>query len=322
MEMEGIAAVPDTEWTLPVGTVLLRKDLHDTYGGRRQGGISPSRESPNVFVFSDLNVGEEHGYIYDAWDADVPGLFHYTGEGQRGDQRMVSGNRAIRDHSDEGRALRVFKGVRGEVRYLGEFNLARPGFDFRPAHESGGQAIRRVIVFHLKALDLSPDTMATSRVPLRRYQEAKPSPTTVGDPWQRDPNTLDRSLKAHADTQNGLQSFLANHGVRAWSPDASEPDFDLGWLRGRRYYVCEVKSLPTTHSEDRQLRLGIGQVLDYQALLSRQHPDVRAVLAVERRPSDPRWSKLAEAHGITIAWPDTICVMLDKKLFKTPGRAT
>jgi hypothetical protein len=34
---------------------------------------------------------------------------------------MKSGNAAILTHKQEGRALRLFKGVRGEVEYLGEF---------------------------------------------------------------------------------------------------------------------------------------------------------------------------------------------------------
>jgi len=36
---------------------------------------------------------------------------------------MKSGNAAIHTHKQEGRALRLFKGVRGEVEYLGEFEM-------------------------------------------------------------------------------------------------------------------------------------------------------------------------------------------------------
>jgi AraC-like DNA-binding protein len=50
------------------------------------------------------------------WMTD--GCYHYTGEGQYGDQEMKSGNAAILTHKQEGRALRLFKGVRGEVEYL------------------------------------------------------------------------------------------------------------------------------------------------------------------------------------------------------------
>ena len=78
--------------------------------------------------------------------------------------------------------------------------------------------------------------------------------------------------------------------------------------------MCEVKSLPAAGTEDRQLRLGIGQVLDYQALMARRNNRVRAVLATERAPSDPRWSLLCEAHGIVLVWPETFSVLLDREL--------
>lgn len=77
------------EWTLKPGDEIERKLLQEEHGGRTQGGIGPSNKSPNVFVFSDPVAGEQHGY-FDGWRDD--GCFHYTGEGQRGDQRMVSGN--------------------------------------------------------------------------------------------------------------------------------------------------------------------------------------------------------------------------------------
>ena len=301
-------------WELAPGEVIRRTNLHIGYGGRIRGGISPSRQTPNVLIFSDPKAGEEHGYIYDGWDPATPGLFHYTGEGQQGDQQMRSGNRAIRDHAEEGRALRVFRGVRGEVRYVGEFELAEPAYDLRPAHESGGTKIRQVLVFNLRAVELTPSDQSPTVEGDRQYRRAEPAPTAPPQPWTRDPNVLDRSLKAHADTQNGLRDFLASHGVNAWSPRSGEPDFDLAWVWRKEAYVCEVKSLPATGTDDRQLRLGIGQVLDYQALMAKQHERVHAVLATERRPADPRWALLCEAHHISLVWPDTFGVLMDREL--------
>jgi hypothetical protein len=72
-------------------------------------------------VFSEAESGEPHGYI-DEWRGD--GCFHYTGEGQKGDQLMKSGNAAILRHAAEGRALRMFNGARGRVTYEGAFELA------------------------------------------------------------------------------------------------------------------------------------------------------------------------------------------------------
>jgi hypothetical protein len=44
--------------------------------------------------------------------------------------------------------------------------------------------------------------------------------------------------------------------------------FDLAWQIGRTLFVAQVKSL-TLRNEEKQLRLGLGQVLRYADLLSR-----------------------------------------------------
>ena len=100
-------------WELEPGDAVRRTELHDRYGGGRQGGIAPSRESDNVLIFTDPRAGTQHGYIYDGWDQFDPTLFRYTGEGQQGDQRMVAGNRAIYEHAARGRALFEGKGSCG-----------------------------------------------------------------------------------------------------------------------------------------------------------------------------------------------------------------
>jgi len=95
-------------WHLKPGGTIKRVALHEEFGGRMRGGIGPSAVTDNVFVFTDPEVGERHGY-YDDWLGD--GCFHYTGEGQRGDQEMKSGNASILNHKRDGRALRLFKGL-------------------------------------------------------------------------------------------------------------------------------------------------------------------------------------------------------------------
>ena len=106
---------------LIVGVVIARgrrarrRDLcpqRDDMPARRRppGGIEPSRWTSNVFLFADSARGEQHGYI-DAWQDD--GCFHYTGEGQRGDQQMTHGNAAILRHVEQRRTLRLFEGAGG-----------------------------------------------------------------------------------------------------------------------------------------------------------------------------------------------------------------
>jgi hypothetical protein len=133
-------------WTLKKGETILRKQLHKEFGGGGQGGISPSRQSPNIFIFSDRHAGEQHGYL-DRWEGDV---YLYIGEGQSGDQQMKKGNKAILQHVEDGRSIRLFHGCRGEVEYAGKFEIdhLEPWTTERAVSRSGG--MRNVIVFRLR----------------------------------------------------------------------------------------------------------------------------------------------------------------------------
>lgn len=133
-------------WTLNRGESISRKLLHSQFGGGRQGGISPSRTSPNIFLFSQPEAALLHGYR-DRWSGLV---FLYVGEGKQGDQEMKRGNKAIRDHQKDGRALRLFRGSGGEVIYEGEYRLdPETPWDYEIAPNSGDVGSRRVIVFRL-----------------------------------------------------------------------------------------------------------------------------------------------------------------------------
>jgi len=141
--MEVIVSV----WNLSKGDRVLRRMLHDRFGGGRQGGISPSRKSPNIMIFSDHVVGREHGYA----DRKQGDLFLYVGEGQQGNQTMTHGNKAILNHVEDGRAIRLFIGCRGEVIYSGEFEIDNVDpFFIERAPSSGGGRERDVIVFRLR----------------------------------------------------------------------------------------------------------------------------------------------------------------------------
>jgi hypothetical protein len=141
------------QWSLRPGDTILRKDLHRRFGGGGQGGIEPSAKTPNVFIFSDPKAGEQYGYIYDGWRG---GVFYFTGDGQVGDQVMKFGNRAIRDHRKDGRALRVFDGVRGTVTYRGEFELAADPYRVAEARDRSSNRVRKVFVFRLIPIDNAP----------------------------------------------------------------------------------------------------------------------------------------------------------------------
>ena len=100
-----------------------RRDIHGKFGGQRQGGISTPNQHPVIFLFTGAS-GETYGYK-DGWGS--AGTFEYTGEGQKGDMQFVRGNKAIRDHSHDGKDLLLFEQLpkRGGVRFAGAFLCGR-----------------------------------------------------------------------------------------------------------------------------------------------------------------------------------------------------
>lgn len=127
-----------------VGKTYVRRELHDEYGGQRQGGISTPAKYPLIFLFSGSG-GEKWGY-QDHWDAD--GTFRFSGEGQRGNMEFRAGNKAIRDHVGNGKQLHLFGADgRGRARYVGE--LIYTSHDLVSNVPDGAGDFRIAIVFHL-----------------------------------------------------------------------------------------------------------------------------------------------------------------------------
>ena len=129
-------------------------EINIPYGGSRQSGISASRVTPAIFLFSGES-GEQHGYK-DHFDQQ--GVFWYSGEGQIGDMKLDKGNNAIATHANEGRALHVFMTLgkaRGQ-RYIGEFTYA--SHEYGDGTDREGHQ-RRTIVFHLLPVGMLADEM-------------------------------------------------------------------------------------------------------------------------------------------------------------------
>jgi 5-methylcytosine-specific restriction protein A len=130
-----------------VGSLYRRRDLHEKYGGQRQGGISTPARYPFIMIFTGES-GSTYGY-QDGWLDDR--TFLYTGEGQRSDMEFVRGNRAIRDHVKDGKAIHLFEQAsKGYVRYLGQ--MAFVGYRVREATDVD-RIQRRAIVFELTRVD-------------------------------------------------------------------------------------------------------------------------------------------------------------------------
>lgn len=273
------------DWQLRPGSSVSRIELHREFGGRAQGGIGPSAQTPNVFVFSDPIAGEQHGY-YDGWHTD--GSFHYTGEGQRGDQEMKSGNAAILNHLAEGRALRVFDGARGVVTYLDEFEVdAGEPFYRTDAHETGGGPRREVIVFRLWPKSIDP-----------LEPSSKLAEVLAGAP----------KINVPIEQQQTEKAFVAP-GLEPYEAERREQKLVLAfdsYLRGLGHDVCRQRILPPGEGrpiftdlydsttgllveakgtvERNAIRMAIGQLCDYKRFVDGGGPKHLAVLV----PTEPR----------------------------------
>lgn len=96
-----------------------RWDLHNVFGGQRYSGIATPANYPLIFIFTG-DSGEAYGYEDKFLDDDT---FLYTGEGTTGDMDFSRGNKAIRDHKENGERLHLFKDTNEAwiVTYVGEY---------------------------------------------------------------------------------------------------------------------------------------------------------------------------------------------------------
>src|SRR5205823_5984563 len=118
------------------------------------------------------------------------------------------------------------------------------------------------------------------------------------DPFPIEPEVVERGVRGHASTQNQLAQHLRSIGLEPRSPKSGEPNFDIAWKEGNRLFVGEVKSI-TASNEEKQLRLGLGQVLRYAYQLRGSEEPV-PVLIVERRPNDTTWEDICSGLGVVL----------------------
>ena len=135
--------------------------------------------------------------------------------------------------------------------------------------------------------------------------------TSLRDPFFVDPAIVDRGVNGHARTQNALAYTIREMGCEPRQPRPDEPQFDVAWTRAGCVFVAEVKSL-TRLNEEQQLRLGLGQVLRYRQVLQPLHAKVKAVIAVEREPTDTRWIELCDDLGVLLVWPGSMATLADR----------
>lgn len=295
-----------SNWTLLEGQKVVRKQLHNTYGGVRQGGISPSSKTRNIFLFSDDASNQAHGYETDHWVSSD--TFLYCGEGQSGDQSVSRYNWSVANHRLHLKSLRLFEGSRDEVKFVGSFELDQvEPYSFAPGIGKDGRP-RKVIMFRLRkiASDSQVRRDPSEEISISdfgiEYQNAFEGTREIaqGEPFSQDPDLLDRAHQRHALTQNAVANWLIENSIAPLSPSPSEPPYDIAWQVEGIKYVCEVKGIIDVN-EISQIRLGIGQVLDYA-----QYLDAIPVLVVSEKPKMTRMLDVALKARIQMLWPDAL----------------
>jgi hypothetical protein len=285
---------------LAPGEAIRRTKLHELYGGRRQGGISPSRVSSNVFLIT-APTGAQYGYVYDGPRTD--GYFHYTGEGQSGDQQMTQGNRAVHEHESEGRELHLFEAAGPELKYLGEFRYVDHYTADAPAIDA--EEPRTVIVFRLEQLvgvPLGPSRSKLDRlgkepvkeVPIESQLTEQMLIEGTREPYEaeRREHKLVRQLVDQLEAEGHAISRLQLR------PDGEPAALFCDVYDTTTNTIYEAKGTVTRPA----VRMAIGQLADYSRLVS--PAPTRALLV----PQEPRRDllDLARSQGIVVVWPGPV----------------
>jgi hypothetical protein len=299
LEVYVLSTVVVGDFDLSPGDRLTRKELHQRWGGRTQGGISPSRSSENVFIFWSPAVGEKHGY-YDEFRSD--GCFYYTGAGQYGDQRMRDANLALLTHAQEGRSVRLFSGAGGEVEYVAELAIDpnEPYYETE-APETDSGPLRRVFVFKFHVLEGEPRgprsrleealTPGIENVPIENQWTEKFFVRPSAEEYEAERREQDAVLR--------LETYLRTLGhdvsrLKIVPPGERRPIFcDL--IDRTAGVLVEAKG---TVARD-AVRMAIGQLMDYRRF-AEDH--ARLAVLVPERPR-PDLMALLESVNVSAIWP-------------------
>jgi hypothetical protein len=215
---------------------------------------------------------------------------------------MKSGNAAILNHAEDGRALRVFMGARGFVTYEDEFELDsdEPWYE-TDAPETGNGPVRKVIVFRLRAKTIEPKPSRSrldgalngtvAEVPIERQWTEKVfiAPSHEEREAERNEQKLVSALEAHLKTK-GHDVFR----LKILPEGEAKPIFcDLRDATANS--LVGAKGSVTREA----IRMAIGQLADYRRFVGE---DTTAAVLVPERPRTDLLA-LLESQGIAAVWP-------------------
>lgn len=281
------------DWDVAVGELLSREERMQRFGGAKYGGIEPSGSSPNVFLYSDPARGEAFGYTYDGWTADGT-VFLYTGEGSDGDQPMTHGNRAVLEHREHERALRLFV-ADGEVegtaqknhRYVGEFETdPDEPYTLEDALDKKDEE-RTVFVFRLlpvgNALRRETDGSVFPDVEPRGQSSLVDVEENVKTSFDVAPGEGTTALRREAELVDRYKAWVGDtQRFRRWK---LKPPGELRPLLTDIFSETDDILFEAKGSASRgSIRMAIGQLLDYRRQID--SPGLSLAVLLPQRPSD------------------------------------
>ena len=303
----------EIEWNIKPGEYLTREDRRLSFGGALYGGIEPSAKSSNVFIYSDPARGENYGYKFDGWNHDQS-VYLYTGEGRLGDQELKEGNRAIVNHLEDGKALRLFV-ADGEVEgtskaknqlYVGEFQVD-PDMPYYIAEAPDVQGEQRtVFVFRLipvgpvekRKKDISAESDPSDKTKAQLVEiEAVIAPT-----FEQKPSEGATAQRKESQLVKRFTDYLKaqGHVVKRWK---LLPPGEISPLLTDPYDAHEKELYEAKGSASRNhVRLAVGQLLDYRRLMD-EAPTKMTILLPHEPSNDLK--KFIDSTGLGCVWETT-----------------
>lgn len=283
------------DWDLEPGDTTTRAEIQKRFGGATQGGIEPSRSTPNIFVYTDPESGMSHGYKFDGW-IDGKSVFLYTGQGKVGDQQYRGRNLSLLNHHKQQLAVRLFSAegnapgsqAKRQI-YLGQFQVDPDNSHFEADAPDDNDDNRTVIVFRLKPIGQH----------FRRPKEESERDGNLGQPFSATPTAVPIEAshassfvmgasesrvgrKREADLVNRYVRTLESEGcqVSGYHIPVSDQPYPLrvDIYDHTNRDVIEAKS----SSSREHVRTAIGQLLDYQRYLDHE----RLTVLLPKRPRE------------------------------------
>ncbi|WP_250000247.1 hypothetical protein [Actinoplanes sp. M2I2] len=134
----------------------------------------------------------------------------------------------------------------------------------------------------------------------RRYR-GKPAEGIYPETQATSPHAREAAVREHDRVCRQLIAYLGRHGIRAG--ELVDPPVDVAWRNAAGLQmIAEVKSC-VEGNDSTQLRLGLGQILEYRHRLLPARGAAGAILLTSR-VTDPIWFEICRAAGVNLLAAD------------------